>query len=341
VLFSIFLSTPFPAAAQTRPEPAAQGAGLDEKSLLKSIENAVASETGSHEELKRQLERLEASQKMILAAISVHKARNSAYGNLLLFPDANSQELENAHGANKKALSSIHEKFEEINEQRATIEALRGQTRARIEIFGKQRGEIESGPWSESGKKSLLNALDRLQKITSEKDAVLKTLFEALTRTIQRLEDVRESTSLIAERLEKQLKSKFKQDLFGRRFLLLKAFSPGAVASELTGAGRKLGSLFSGEFWREADSRLRQGGEVPLFTLILFVVIGGFLISRTRRFCLHCETLPSVTNKRWRLLCLTLLRRSLFLTGAITVLFSYGVIQFHDVRMPFIRSVLN
>ncbi len=337
VLAFYLLTISFPAGAEAPRKNIAAG-GIDP---LSSMERAIVSETRSLKELKNRFKQLGARRKAILAEINAYKARNSVHGNLLLFSDTSVTDLEKAFGANKQALSMLNEKREYFHEQRETVEALRQQTQRQVELFDSERAEVDSGPWTDAEKKALLGALRRMQGVISEKNAILNSLYELQTAMIQRLEEVRTSTSRISGRLDAQLTTKIKQELFGRRAILVRAFRPRGVASEFDAAKKRFARLFDADSWGDAGSKLREAGPVPVVSLVILGVIVGLLGVRLRGFCLEWETLSFFKNNRWRFFCLKLFRGSVFFIIIIPALFFYDLLQFPGARTPLIRNVSN
>ncbi|MFC1830173.1 mechanosensitive ion channel domain-containing protein, partial [Thermodesulfobacteriota bacterium] len=331
-----------PGLAQTDTDVGKPGKiyGYKSSELLKLVESAVVSETGSLDELKNRLGRLETLQKAVFTEINAYRIQNSAHSNFLLNPTTPVRDLEKAFNDNQIALKAMDVRLDDFIRRRNTIKEIQQQSQSQTNLSADQKTEIKESAFSKAEKHSLMKVLDNLTQIMTEKQAVLKKLDEALGIIVTDLQGIRSFTYQLSGKFEQQIKLRKSEPLFERKYTTLKVLNGKAVANEISVAAKTFIQPFLKDFWSIEGIWVKNAGTMPLMTLVLFLVLAAMVIVRLRVYCLSCEEQAVDTEHRWRLLCLTLIRRSLFLLVAFLALYAYKIIHFHHYRPPFIRLVL-
>jgi small-conductance mechanosensitive channel len=330
-----------PAQTETEKEKLKKASDYSTVELSQSIKNTVAAETTSLEEIKKRLGRLDILKKAVVIEINAYNIQNSTHSNLLLQAATPVTVLEKAFGENRLALNTIEDKIKDFNKRRDSANELFQQTQNQISLSAKQAAEIKSSGWAKSEKASLLGALQQLDRILTEKQGALQHLHEGLEPLIKQLETARISTSQLNGKLEQQVKTRKARELFGRKYLLLKAFKKDAVAKEFAELAANLAKPFQKDFFQSEDQRIRETAAMSLLILIFLTAIAAALVIRLRRYCSNYEKRPFVPTHRWRFLCVRLIRRSLFLFGILLILTCYNIIQFAHYRFPLHNPVFN
>ena len=342
VLFLMFLVAVKPVAAKTDTDADISGDLSDYKSseLLKIGESMMASETESLDELKKQLMRLKTLQKAVFTEINAYRIQNSAHRNFLLNPATPARDLEKAFNDNQKTLEIIDDRLKDFIHRSETIKEIQDKNQNHINLRNSQETEIKESTFSRSEKASLLKLLNRLIQIMSEKQAVLKNLYDTLNKIVSRLQEIRTSTYQLSYKFEQQAKLSVSEELFERKYTTLKMLNRKTVAKEISITAYNFKQLFLKDYWLNEGIWVKNAGTLPLITLGLLLAVVVLSVVRLRVYCKNYEERAVAPEHQWRLLCVMLIRRSLFLFGIFLVFYAYDIIQFHHYRPPFIRLIL-
>jgi potassium-dependent mechanosensitive channel len=340
-LFFLLFAQAVSAETGADKEPLGKVPEYNTTELLKAIQNAVSVETTSLGELKNRLTRLEIIQKAVFIEINAYNIQGSAHSNLLLQPATPVADLEKALDENRLAIDTIDNIIKDFTKRRESVNELKQQTQDGINLSAKQTVEIKSSGWPKPEKNSLLTALGQLDRMLSEKHTVLQNLDEHLDSLIKKLKTVKGSTSQLTEKLEHQIKSRKAQELFGRKYMLLKVFKKDVVAKEFALIATNLVKPFQKDFLQGEGRRIRETAAISLLILTFLTAVAAWMVLRLRRFCHNYEKDPRVPMGPWRLLCVRLIRRSIILLGMLLLLYGYRFIQFSHYHFPFHQPVLN
>ena len=243
-LFLLMMVSAVQAGMKPNSENYVTGADYNSAELLQSIENAVFSETNSLKELKGWLGNLETIKKAVIIELNAYKIQNSAHSNLLLHPATSIKDLAKALNDNLQTLNTIDKKIKDFIKQRDSVQELRQQTRDHIDLYTKQESEIKNSRWPKSEKSPLAKALNTLIRIMTEKQSVLQKLQEDLSTIVSHLEEVRVSAHQLSRKFEQQIERRTTQELFARRYIMLKVFSGDVIAAEFSSLLANLGKLY-------------------------------------------------------------------------------------------------
>jgi small-conductance mechanosensitive channel len=309
--------------------------------LLRTIKNAVLTESDSLKELNNRLARLDILQKAVFIEINAYNIQNSAHGNLLLQSATSVTDLEKALDENRLALNTMDEKIKDFTKRRDSVSEPRAKTQDQIHLTAEQTAEIRSSAWPKSEKTSLLAALHQLNHILNEKYMALQKLYDGYDPIVKRLKTLRESASQLNGKLQQQIKNLTARELFIRKYMLLKIFKKDAVAKEISLLAENLLKPFSKKYWQNEARRLQETDAMSSIILLFLTVLVAVLVVRLRRYCMDYKKRPVVPTHRWRFLCVRLILRSLVLLGVVLVLYGYDVIQTSYYRVPFYQPVFD
>ena len=309
--------------------------------FLQTLQDAVAVEEKNVAELQERLNQLKVDEKAIHTEMNAYKIQNSIHSNLLVLPSAHLKDLEKAAGDNRLVINSVNERLKDFQNRRDNIQAQRQRAEEQIRLGESQKKEIQSGSWTKDEQQAVKKALGSLIKGVTLKQASLVTLFQKQCLIIKELINLSLSTAQLSQLMEKEIKSREKQELLGRKMVSLKAFSGPAIRSELIALKAGIGRFADGRFWADEGLRVKETGTMPLLTFGILALLGLIVIIRFRTLCRRYEQRPSVTRHRWRMLCLILVRRSAVFLGIAGVLYGYDLIQFPHFKLPVIRLLLN
>ncbi len=309
--------------------------------LLQAIKKAAAEEANIVEELKKRLGRLDILKKAVLIEINAYNIQNSAHSNLLLQSATTITDLQKAFDENQLSLNTLDDKIKDFSKRRDGVQEFQRQTQDQISLNERQSIEIKDTTWSKAEKTPLLSALDTLNQTLAEKQSVIQNLLDALEPLLKQLETVKALTSQLNEALDQQITSRKAQELFTRKYMLLRLFKKEAITKELSILATNLLRPLHIDFLRVEGRRIRETAVMSLLMLLFLALVAAALISRLRGHCRSYLKRPFVPTRRWRFLCVSLIRRSLLLFGIFFALYSYNIIQFSHYRLPFHRPVFN
>ena len=323
--------------ADTGKEAGKIGALPESSHLYQSLEKAIADETEGQAALAQELARLEVFGKAVLTEINAFKIQNSAQANLLLSPRTSVKDLEKALAESKQALAVINDRLKDLKRRRETVQALRQQTDEQIDINQRQKKEIKSGRWPESEKLALLRSVNQLPPILAVKREALLKLDNIQGRFIKHFSELGIETQALAQRMTQQIKVRTKQQLFERKYVRLKDLNIEAIKKEIYALGKSFTALADKDSWADQGLRVSEAGNTPLITLLLILGIAIVLFSRFHNLCRHGEKRPTFKEHPWRLMGLTLIRRSAYLLAAMLVVHVYNMVQFPQYKVPLFR----
>ena len=327
-----------PAAyADTEKEAGKIGALPESSHLYQSLEKAIADEKEGQAELAQELARLEVFGKAILAEINAFKIQNSEQGNLLLSPRTSVKDLDKALAESKQTLGIINDRLKDLKRRRETVQALRQQTDEQIDINQRQKKEIESGHWPESEKLALLRSVNQLPRILAAKRKALFKLDNLQGRFIEHFSELSIETQALSQRMTQQIKVRTKQQLFERKYVRLKDLNIKTIKKEIQALGKSFAALVNKDFLSDQGLRVSEAGNTPLITLLLILGVAIVLFRRFHNLCRHGEEKPTFKEHPWRLLGLTLIRRSAYLFAAMLVVHVYNIVQFPQYKVPLFR----
>ena len=315
--------------------------GYDSPELASAIEQALLSETRTVEDITKRLARLEIFQQAVSIEVNAYNVQNAAHTNLLLNTATPVTDLEKGIEENRLSIEAIEDKLKDFTKRRDSVQELRQQTQNQIQLNTNQLAEVKTSHWSASEKAGLLKELDRLAQVLVEKDRLLQTLHEGLGKVIGQLETVRASTKQLSEKFSQQIKRRTTRELFERKYTLLKLFSKDELFNEFSTLTKNIDKLFLETFWTDEYHRIKDAGTMHLMLLLVVLIVAFILGNRLRLLCLQHEKQPFDPIRRWRAICVTLIRRSLLLFTMCLVFYSYSLFQFYHYRLAFFRLISN
>lgn len=302
--------------------------------LKESLEKSLAADQETMKQLEKHLTRAQQFEKDIETELNAYKIQISAYNSVLLAPDTPIEELEKVRENAQTSLKNIAARLKELNQEKSALEQQRVKTEEQYTLNQKQLNEIQTDsskkPSADPETKVLLEKLQELTDLLSEKRSTLEDIQSIYTGLITRLEEIQRDFTTVSEKFDTQIEERKKRELFERKTDPFAFLGGDQVSKELRQLAEQVQRLLSIEFWRQTFQTIWTTEGFILIRFILFLAIAVFLLLRFRRFFtsqiekIPCDQFP------WRCLVLKLLERSLPLFGATGFLYLYT--QFGGLR---------
>lgn len=265
----------------------------------------------------------------------------STYGNLLVIPGVEIQDIEKAQAGNRSSLGNVEKRIKELDQKLQAVNLLRLQTEEQQSLNEKQFAQITTETVEDAEAKELSKTLRILARQLGAKKSLLENLTALYSQAIKELEDVQTAMSVLTDKFEQEVKKLKKQELFTRRELPLVTAHWNEVEQELTHLKTQFQQMGTTTFWMHELRPVWDSGVYlrSLFFLILFLATIIFLF-RLRRFCDGLMLHPFYRQQPWRSLPLQILYRSLPLLGMTVFLSLYS--YFHHLNaIPLFSTVLD
>ena len=311
--------------------PAPTKTPAQEIDLKESLEKSLAAEQEASKQLEEQLKRAQRFEKDIDTEFNAYKIQISAYNSLLLVPDTPVEELEKVRGNTRTAVERIATRLKEFTQERNTLEQARLKTEEQYTLNQKQLNEIKTDSSkkakSDPETKVLLEKLQSLTNVLSEKQEILEKIQSIYTELIGKLEEIQRDFSTLSEKFNTQIEERKRQELFERKPTPFAFLAKEQVSKEFDRLVEQGQLLLSIQFWVEMVQTLWETERFILVRVVLFLAIAIFLLLRFRRFFsdlvnkISCEQFP------WRCLMVLLIEHSLLLSGATVFLYLYEQIR--------------
>ena len=339
LLFCLLIFFMGPAyAQQSNPEKTPDQMQQSED-LSKTLTQTCTLETQELAQLKEQLDKLQDSTKTLDTEISAYKVQASAYSNLL-HQETPVEKLKKVRAELEAAIQDITKRLQNLNDSLEQIRKLHEEEKQQYDFNNQQLAEITSTASNIREGRAILDQLKGLNKTISEQLQVTSNIEDIYVKSINQLNEVKESSVSLAKSYDQQIEESQKQALFSRKVNFLVSINWKEISADLQKLTDEAHHVYSRDFWTKQFRNLwRAGGFLLIKALLLFAIV-QFLILRLRKFCSHLkERLQD--QKPWLCLTLDLFRRSLPLSGTVLFLYAYAQLQGLSSSFPFMSVIIN
>jgi len=339
LLFCLLIFFRGPAyAQQSNPEKTPDQMQQSED-LNKTLTQSCTVETQELAQLKEQLDKLRDSTKTLDTEISAYKVQASAYSNLL-HQETPVEKLKKIRAELEAAIQDITKRLQNLNDRLAQIRKLHGEEKQQYDFNNQQLAKTTSTASKTPEGRAILDKLKGLNKTISEQLQVTSNIEDIYVKSINQLDEVKESSVSLANSYDQQIEESQKQALFSRKENFLVSINWKELSADLQKLIDEAHHVYSRDFWTKQFRNLwRAGGFLLIKALLLFAIV-QFLILRLRKFCSSLkERLQD--QKPWLCLTLDLFRRSLPLSGTVLFLYAYAQLQSLSSSFPFMSVIIN
>ncbi|WP_246556398.1 mechanosensitive ion channel family protein [Desulfonema magnum] len=310
--------------------------------LKVSIETTLKTETEHVGKLKKQLSDLRETDRILSTEMNAYKVRLSGYGNILVSPKIQIEDIEKAWADTNAALTSISDTLKYLVQNRDVVRQSLEQAEEQYELNEKQLLDINTDVSDISEIQTLVDNFQSLIKLLSFKIQYLEELHKIYTEKIDQLEDIQKAFTEFSGKFDEQIKLRKKEALFKRKESPLLLQNWKQVREELILLFSQSLLLFSKNFWSDMVRTLWKTSDLLLVTaLVLFGIIQIALL-RIRRYFIQLGQVRFLPEQYpWRHFILQIFRRSLLLLGTTLFVYFYAHLRNFYSTIPVIRLVFH
>jgi len=307
------------------PDPA-----LDARLAGRSLEIVIRSEEETLDRLRKQLERVQTRSAALEQELNAYKVQLSAHAGLLHLASVPIEDLEAAFFTSREYTENLQASLRETRTGKDESEQALLQADEQIDLNRKQLEEIRAERGRGAAAGALREKLSALLEVLQAKRKVLQKIQSLYAKRALQEADLLEAFQAMSDKLENQLLSQRKRDLFHRSEDHLQALlQKGSLSAEMGRMEERTRRLLTAAFWRVRARTLWRAAPSHLFsTLILF----GFLQALAlwlRTVCVRFRAAPFAASCPWCVLTVRLFQRSLPLL--LTALFLYAYAEVRDI----------
>lgn len=306
-----------------------------------SLTKTLSSEKDRIEELKRQLNQLQEYKETLRDNLKSYTIQISAHNNLLMLPDTQIKNLEDARLGNQSARVNISEKIKNSEQKAAAVDILILQAKDQHLVNERQLKELkEQKPLTEP-LQSVISDLQELNKLFTSKQSLLDKIQKIHRDNIQALKETNESLTDLTTKLEKEIQHRQRQEFFQRTSDAILGLNIQTLHNEVSLLADQIHSIFSKTFWETEISIVWRSSGLYIFSSFLLLGISIFIFMRLGQQLDRIIRRPEMDNYPWGSLTLKIFRRSLFLLGILIFCYIYsGVLDISNVT-SFFNLTLN
>lgn len=299
--------------------------------LTQFVNSNLASEENNITRLNEELRNIKEKGSSLKTELNAYRIQLSTYGNLLVLPGVEVQDLEKAQVSSQTSLKNIEALLTRLTPKLNNATLLLQQTREQQTLNENHLSQIKGQPLRDEYAEELFKKLKNITSLLISKEKLLHELIKGYTEESEEAQDVGKALNSLVERLDSEIRIKKKEELFKRKELPLISAQWPEIAAELIKLKERAQKMQTRNFWiTELMPAFKDGAYLRIVAVsILFLIIFKILV-RLRRYCEHLKQAHSCRDYPWRLLTVQLLQRSLLLLGFTVFLMSYMQLRHLD-----------
>lgn len=293
--------------------------------LDQSLQESLTVEKEQHANLQQQLTDAKEFRQLCRERLDSYQIQLNAHRNILVLPTVAGYEIQEAQSQHLATLNKLSERAGDLEERLAKIRNKKEKLQDKLDSYMGQKagleGEAGRSGWIRDSREKLVLLIDILkgqQQVLTRIEAI----YEGLLERTRKLHSEYEKT---ASHFEEQIVRREEKRLLKRTVNPLSEMGLEQITVEAARLASKTRRLFSYSYWRDIGVSDEKG--YSLFVIIYFVLLGalelvlGFGRSFLRRLRDRCRE----KGNFWQYLTVRLIRRSLFMVGAIAFILFFPV----------------
>lgn len=294
--------------------------------LNQSLEESLSVEKKEHESLQQQLMDAKEFRQLCRERLGSYQIQLNAHRNILVLPTIPSYELQEAQSQHLATLNKLSERVKNLEERLRKVRDKKEKVQDKLDSYVNQKagleGESGRSEWVKDSLKQLVLLIDILkgqQQVLTQIEAIYEGLLER-TRSLGSEYDK------TASHFEQQIAKREEKRLLRRTVNPLSQTGLEQIKAEGARLAEKTRRVFSFSFWR--DLGVSDEKAYGLFVIVYFVLLGvlEFVLGFCRSFLRGVRDRCHEKGNFWQYLAVRLIRRSLYMAGAI------GFILFFPVK---------
>ncbi len=343
ILLTILLAPIFSVLSVSSQEntPETPPGKIELENLHQSVLKTIEIEKTSLEESKQSLEDLQTSEKEFEKRLQSLAIQNSAHSNLLLLPDAQIKDLEEARLANRSAFDKISQMKKLLDEEFRLADLATMRTKEQLVLNERQLADLEGRKSGTEGVRSVIESMETLAGLLSKKLKISERMQGVYEKRIEELASVLTETISLAEKIENYLAARKKQELFKRKTEPFFGLGFKKMLNEVSRLAGQLSAFYNENVWKTELSVVWNSNHYYIFSFVVLFVIFLFLFYRLGRVFDGFLQKPGMESSPWGALALMLFRRSLLYVGIVGYLHAYSQILAIDYEHSIYQLIFN
>jgi len=295
------------------------------KLLKQSLDESLAVERQQLDNLQDQLRRVRDYEELSRERLDAYRIQLSAHRNILVLPTMADYELQEARNKHLATLNKISERSTELTEKMVSLRELRVNTENKLNSYKQQKKEIEQETSLPGTVASVEEKFVTLIELLSTQQEVLNNIEAIYGRLLERTRQIQSEYEEVATLFTRQIEARAEKRLLKRT---VNPFSQAGVEQIQLEAARLAGKIkrfFSVSYWR--DISVSDPQAYTWFVLAFFLLFAALetVLAFCRRFCRRVRDKCKEKGYFWQYLTIRLIRRTLFLAGAILFIHFFPV----------------
>ena len=327
-LFFLIQMAMLPAAGAQEGHPPGEvpsGAADPYQLLDKSISESLGAEKKQLNQYLNRLSGAKEFEQLCRERLDAYRIQLSAHRNILALPTIESYDLREANNQHQVTLSRLTERAGEIEDRLAQIRAILSKTQAKLASYENQKAEIQEEQKRSELLDKIRQQIAELTEAVSAQIEILNDIESIYAGLLERTRQIRSEYQTVAEEFEKRIAKREQQRLLQRSVNPIAQLGVEQIRFEVDRIRGKLREFVSFDYW--LDLRVGDKNAYTLFVLAYFFLLAAIelLLWFCRRFFTRLRDSLKEAGRFWQYLTVRLIRRSLFLLGAILFIWFFPV----------------
>ncbi|MFO7839308.1 MAG: mechanosensitive ion channel [Desulfosalsimonadaceae bacterium] len=312
--------------------------------LDQSLAESLKAEQQQLRELSRELSDAREFGQLCRERLNSYRLQLSAHRNMLGLPTIAAYELREAHGQHLAALNKLSERAAELEEELTRLRRKKENISSKLNSYEEQLKETGETDRSEQAR-GISSQLKDLIAILSAQQRVLRdgaTVYEDLLEKTLSMRSEYEQTERMFEQV---LAEREQKRLLKRNVNPISRAGLEQIQAEAARLITKMQRWFSYSYWSEIS--IWDKGDYALFALIYFLLLAALMgmLWFCRRFVTRLRDTSLEKGCFWQYMGLRLIRRSLFMAGAMLFIHFFPVKAAYQytplfITLDFLENIL-
>lgn len=303
-------------------------------SLTDSIDQAIVKENESKDSYAKELSQTKAREKIYKSELSALKVQYSVYSNLVIMPETQLKNLEQAFSENLSVQTVVNSVLSEFKEKKDRIKTHLDQADEQIRLNSEQLKAIMADKKSQAQDSlGLAEKLKSLLDLLNVKKEILSTLSSVYENYFNQYAEMGNQFASLSSTFDRKIKSRKKQDLLQRKKNVLFSKHPKEM---ITDVGEFLSLpriLFSKDHWTGTLGIHESSDYSYVVTLLLLFVFFQYAMLKGIKGIAHIREKEIFQKLHWPKMTFSIFERSFFLTG--NIIFLSVCDSFFHIRLRF------
>lgn len=331
LLFSVLILWGTPGAFSADSVTIGPDARVNFMNLGESIDQAVLKEKETLNNFSKELVQASEREKIINSGLAALKVQYSIYSNILGMPETQVKSLEHAFSGNLSARMVVSSELSDFKDKRDRVKVLLSQLEDQISLNSNQLNGIVAEKNQGKDSLKLVEKLKDLLELLNKKKDILVKLVDLYEVYFTNYSDMDKQFGDLSATFDREIKIRKKQDLFQRKTNALFTRTPLQMLEDIGVVLILPRAFFTRDYWSKTLGIDTGPDYSSLVNIVLLFVFLQYVLFKTFKGLGHMGSKPFFQQSSWSKITLSIITKSLFLTG--NILFLVVCDYFFHVRL--------